>query len=69
MDSTATNVTPGAINAMLGGVTTLHFVIIALFALAAIAVLIRGRRLRRLRKDADAEIIESNEIEDRDNTP
>ncbi|PKP91561.1 MAG: hypothetical protein CVT77_11870 [Alphaproteobacteria bacterium HGW-Alphaproteobacteria-16] len=69
MDSTATNVTPGAINAMLGGMTTLHFVLIALFAVGAIAILIRGRYLKRLRKEADAEIVENNEIEDRQNTP
>lgn len=69
MDTTGTNVTPGAINAMLGGMTTLHFILIALFAVGAVAILIRGRRLKRLRREADAEIVESNEIQDRQNQP
>lgn len=42
-------------------VTTTHLVFIALFAIGAIAILIRGRYLRRKRLEADEAIEENNE--------
>ncbi len=43
-------------------VTATHFVVIGLCALGAIAILIWGRRLRRKRQEADAELEGNNGI-------
>lgn len=42
-------------------VTATHFVVIVLLAIGAIAILIWGRHLRRMRREADAEVVENNE--------
>ena len=50
-------------------VTTTHLILIALFAVGAIAILIRGRHLRRKRREADAQVEENNGIIEGDTPP
>jgi hypothetical protein len=66
MDSNTQSLTLASMG--LDWVTTTHLVLIVLFAIGAVAILIWGRHLRRMRQEADAEIEENNEIIE-DETP
>jgi len=67
MDSNTQSLTLASMG--LDWVTTTHLVLIVLFAIGAVAILIWGRHLRRMRQEADAEIEENNEIIEGDTPP